>query len=205
MLGTFAALLVLWIFAEPLQIHPAQSALYGVSFLLVMGVLNWNDVINENGAWSTLVWFSIVLMMATYLGELGGKEQNMISWFQGRMGSAVTGMSWEVALAVLALVYYAVHYFFASVTVHISSLYLPFLILAIGADAPPMLSAMVLAVCSSLSGSLTHYGTGTAPVFYGAGYISVKEWWRHGAMIGLLNFLIFTTVGAVWWKVLGYW
>jgi anion transporter len=53
--------------------------------------------------------------------------------------------------------------------------------------------------------SLTHYGTTPAPIDFGSGYISQRDWWLYGFMISVLSIFVFTTVGLGWWKLLGWW
>jgi DASS family divalent anion:Na+ symporter len=52
---------------------------------------------------------------------------------------------------------------------------------------------------------MTHYGTGSAPVFFGAGYVRQAEWWRLGFLISLVNLVIWLGIGPVWWKLVGIW
>ena len=47
----------------------------------------------------------------------------------------------------------------------------------------PLLVALVLAFFSNLMSSMTHCGTGPAPVFYGSGYVESGDWWKYGAII----------------------
>ncbi|WHT38193.1 anion permease [Myroides sp. mNGS23_01] len=68
-----------------------------------------------------------------------------------------------------------------------------------------MLLALLLGFSSSLMMSLTHYGTGTAPIIFGAGYTTLAEWWKVGFIISLVNLFIWITIGGLWWKILGYW
>ncbi|MFP1462924.1 anion permease [Escherichia coli] len=42
-------------------------------------------------------------------------------------------------------------------------------------------------------------------IYYGAGYVSQREWWRLGFIVMLLNIVIWFGLGAVWWKILGLW
>ena len=53
--------------------------------------------------------------------------------------------------------------------------------------------------------SLTHYASGSSPVIYGSGYVSMNEWWKAGFIMSVIELVIFSTIGAAWWKVLGYW
>ena len=58
---------------------------------------------------------------------------------------------------------------------------------------------------SSMFGGLTHYGCGPAPVYFGAGYIDVKVWWKVGAACALVNFIIWGGIGSLWMKLIGFW
>ena len=75
--------------------------------------------------------------------------------------------------------------------------------LALG--APPMLFALVMAAATGIMMSLTHYATGSAPVIYDSNYVNMTEWWKAGFIMSVVEILIFSTVGILWWKVLGYW
>ena len=70
---------------------------------------------------------------------------------------------------------------------------------------PPMLAALVLAYFSNLNAAMTHYGTGSAPVFFGPGYLSQSEWWRIGFLISVVNVVIWLVAGLAWWKLIGLW
>ncbi len=200
MLGTFLLLLILWILGGELGVHSTTAAFVGLAALLVSGTLTWSDILQEKGAWNTLVWFSALVMMASYLNELG-----LIPWFGQTMGSAVEGTSWSVAFLILSLVYFYSHYFFASNTAHVSSMYGAFLAVAIAVGTPPMLAALVLGFFSNLFSSMTHYGTGPAPVLFGSGYVEMGIWWKLGALVSVVNIVIWLGVGGVWWKVIGVW
>jgi DASS family divalent anion:Na+ symporter len=200
MMLSFGTLLSLWVFGDYLGIDAATAALFGCAFLLFTGILKWDDIIKEKAAWETLIWFAVLLMMASLLNKFG-----MIKWFSSHVQSTVGHLDWRFSLTILALIYFYTHYFFASATAHVSSMYSAFLVVALATGAPPMLAAMLLAVVSSLCGGLTHYGTGSAPVYFGAGYLPVAEWWRTGGIVSMINLLIWFTVGGLWWKYIGLW
>ena len=200
MLGTFILLLALWIFGSTLKVSATVTALTGLGVLLVSGVLSWKDILEEKGAWDTLVWFAALVMMASFLNKLG-----LIPWFSKWMGGLVGSYGWITAFVVLSLVYFYSHYFFASNTAHVSSMYAAFLAVAIAVGAPPVLAALVLAFFSNLFSSMTHYGTGPAPVYFGYGYVSMNDWWRIGFIVSLVNIVIWVGVGGLWWKILGLW
>ena len=200
MLGCFGLLIGLWVLAGPLGIHTTTTALLGLVVLLVTGVLSWSDVLEETGAWDTLVWFSALVMMASFLTEFG-----LIPWFSGAVGNLFGGYGWVGAFLGLSLVYFYSHYFFASNTAHVSAMYAPFLGVALVVGTPPILAALVLGFFSNLFSSMTHYGTGPAPVLFGAGYVDVSDWWRLGFVVSLANLVIWVGAGSLWWKFLGLW
>jgi len=200
MLGVFVLLLAMWILGSTIGVDATTTALVGLAVLLITGVLTWTDILNERGAWDTLVWFAALVMMASFLSKLG-----FIPWFSDTMGGLVGGMNWVVAFLILALVYFYSHYLFASNTAHVSAMYAAFLAVSIAAGAPPLLAALVLAFFSNLFSAMTHYGTGPAPVLYGAGYVELTDWWRLGFIVSVINIVIWLGIGGLWWKILGLW
>ena len=65
--------------------HPHHhGALTGLGILLITGTLTWEDILNDTGAWNTLIWFSALVMMASFLNSLG-----FIPWFGQTMGDKV--------------------------------------------------------------------------------------------------------------------
>lgn len=115
------------------------------------------------------------------------------------------GISWPVALTALLLVYFYAHYAFASITAHATAMYIPFLLVAIAAGAPPLLAVLTLVYFSNLCACLTHYGTTPAPIYYGANYVTQARWWTIGFLVSVLHIVSFTLVGGAWWKMLGWW
>lgn len=200
MLIAFVLLISLWIFGSTLGISATTTAFIGLTLLLIAGVLNWNDILNERGAWDTLIWFAALVMMASFLNSLG-----LIPWFSDWMSARVSGVAWLPAFLILSLVYFYSHYMFASNTAHVSAMYSAFLVVAIVVGTPPMLAALVLAFFSNLFSSMTHYGTGPAPVFFGAGYLDTATWWKYGFIVSVVNIVVWLGVGGLWWKLLGLW
>ena len=200
LLGVFVLLLGLWIFGSTLGIATTTTALVGVGALLVTGALPWEKVLREKAAWDTLIWFAVVVMMASQLGERG-----LVDWFSEQVASVIGGESWLPAFLGLSLIYFYSHYFFASNTAHVSAMYAPFLAVALAVGTPPLFAALVLGFFSNLFASMTHYGTAPAPIFFGSGNVEMGTWWKLGALISLVNITIWLGIGGLWWKVLGIW
>ena len=200
MLFVFALVAILWMTTAFHGINYAVVAMVGICVLLLTGVLSWEDVITERGAWDVFIWYGGLVRMAEALGETGITKR-----FAESAAGFTVGWHWAAALAVLLFVYFYAHYGFASITAHVSAMYIPFLVVIIAAGAPPALAVLMLAYFSNLSASLTHYGTTPAPIWFGGGYVKQRTWWYLGFVASVTNILIWTVVGLIWWKILGWW
>ena len=120
--------------------------------------------------------------MAEALGQTGITEK-----FAEASASLTTGWKWWLALASLLLIYFYAHYVFASITAHVTAMYIPFLIVILAAGAPPYLAVLSLAYFSNLGAALTHYGTTPAPIYFGAGYTTQRTWWWLGLITSLVT------------------
>ena len=200
MLCVFALVASLWTTTGVHGIDYAVVALVGVCVLLLAGVIDWEDIMAERGAWDVFIWYGGLLRMAEALGETGITKR-----FAEEAAKFTAGWKWWLALALLSLIYFYAHYAFASITAHALAMNIPFLTVIIAAGAPPYLAVLLLAYFSNLSASLTHYGTTPGPIFFGTGYVTQQRWWQLGLLASLPNILIWATVGPLWWKVLGWW
>ncbi|CAN5352186.1 anion permease [soil metagenome] len=200
LLTVFVFVVGLWISAPWHGIDATVIALFGIAILLILQVLDWSDVTNETNAWEVFIWYGGLLMMATALGET-----NLTKLFAESVSGLISGWSWPLALIVLAVVYFYAAYGFASITAHVTAMFIPFLAVTIAAGAPAGLTVLVLTFFSNLSAGLTHYGTTPAPVYFGTGYVKQSNWWTVGLIASILNILIWSTVGVGWWKILGWW
>jgi DASS family divalent anion:Na+ symporter len=189
-----------WITSPWHGINNTFVALSGLSGILLARVLTWDDLLAEHRAWDALIWFAPLVMMAEQLNELG-----VVKLFSAKLFSVLHGMPWPAALMALVCAYCYIHYSFASMTAHVTALYPGFFAAALAAGAPPLLAALPLAYFSNLNAAMTHYGTGSAPVYFNAGYVKQGEWWRIGFLISLLNLALWLGVGMLWWKAIGLW
>ena len=200
LLVVFVLLLSLWIAGGALGVSATTTALAGVAAMLATGVLAWEDILRERSGWDTLIWFAVLVMLASQLGELG-----LLAWFTDRVSGVLAVGHWIPSFLGLSLIYFYVHYFFASNTAHVSAMYAPFLALALAVGTPPLLAALLLGFFSNLFASLTHYGTAAAPILFGSGNVDIGTWWRLGLLISAVNIAIWVGVGSLWWRLLGLW
>jgi divalent anion:Na+ symporter, DASS family len=195
MLFTFLGLLFLWIFGSVLQIKATTAALLGLAFLMLVGVIQWKDLLSLTSAWDTFIWFGAFVAMAEGLNYWG-----ITKWFGTWVAQGLGNMPWSLSFIILLLIYFYAHYFFASSTAHVGALYLPFLLVALNLGAPPLMTALLFGYASNLFGGLTHYGFGSAPILFGSGFVSFQEWWRIGFIVSSVNLLIWISVGLFWWN-----
>lgn len=200
MAATFILLLVLWCLTDLLRVDATTAAFTGIAILLITGVLSWKDLADNTSAWSTLVFFGVLVGMANELNELG-----VIDWIGDSVAGAVGSLPWLAAFAILTLVYFYSHYLFASNTAHVVAMYAVFVGAAIATGAPPLFSALVFGFIGNLFGGLAHYSSGPAGVIYGSGYVKTSELFRIGFLMSIVIILIWTLIGGGWMKLIGIW
>jgi DASS family divalent anion:Na+ symporter len=200
MLAAFAIVAGLWMTSAWHHINYTVVALLGVCVLLLSNVLGWDDVLSDRSAWDTFIWYGGLVHMAEALGESGITRR-----FAEVSAGVTEGWPWSFALLALLLIYVYSHYAFASITAHVTAMFIPFLMVMLAAGAPPALAVLTLAYVSNLQAALTHYGTTPAPIYFGAGYVTQREWWGIGFVVSVLTLTIWGTLGLLWWKVLGWW
>ncbi len=200
MLIVFSVVLALWIGGDWLALSPTTAALVGVTLLLLAGVLEWRDIVEEKSAWDVFVWFGGLMMLAGQLEKAGFPKA-----FAQALAAAVHGWPWWWALVAMLIVYVYAHYAFASLVAHVTAMFPAFFATAIALGAPPLVAAAAFGVLSNVNAAMTHYGTGPAPILFGAGYVSQPAWWRIGFIVSLAHLAIWLPIGFLWWRILGLW
>ncbi|HYM10728.1 MAG TPA: DASS family sodium-coupled anion symporter [Bryobacterales bacterium] len=191
--------LLLWTTTPLHGLDPTTVAFLGLAAMLLGRVLSWGEVIRTSGAWDAMLWFGGLISMADWLGRLG-----VTQWFAHAVASRVHG-SWLWILIILSLAYFYAHYAFASMTAHVTAMYAPFLGVAVAAGAPALLATLVLGFFSTLNAAMTHYSTGPAPIYFGAGYVSQATWWKLGFLISVAHIVVWLGLGLPYWKLIGVW
>lgn len=175
-------------------------ALAGVCAILLTNVVSWSDLLSDTKAWDAISWFAPLLVLAEALNEKG-----IITTLFTPVFSHLEHWPWAVAVAALSALYLYAHYGFASMTAHASALFPSFLGAALACGAPPMVAVLPLAFISNLNAGITHYGTGSAPVYFSPGYVSQNTWWTVGFVVSVVNLAVWLGVGLVWWQIIGLW
>ena len=190
--------LVLWIFGAR-YVNPTTVALIVIAMMLLTRVFTWDDLLKYSSAWNTLAWFATLVALADGLNRVG-----FVSWFAETLAGPLAGVSPITAIVVLVAVFYFAHYMFASVTAHTTAM-LP-VMLAVGATIPgmPMREyALLLCLTLGLMSVISPYASGVNSVYYGSGYIPAADFWRLGAIFGLIFIAVFLAIGVPWVLTMG--
>ncbi|GAX75182.1 hypothetical protein CEUSTIGMA_g2626.t1 [Chlamydomonas eustigma] len=200
--GAFAMTVGLWIFGSSIGVNAVAAATVGLTILLVTNVITWKECLANGPAWDTLTWFAALIAMAAYLNKFG-----FIPWFSDSVVKVISslGLEWQSAFAIIVALYFYSHYFFASGAAHIGAMYTAFLAVATACGTPSMVAALMLAQLSNLMGCLTTYGIGSAPPYFGAGYVPQADWLKFGFILSIFYLAVWMGVGGTWWKFLGLW
>ena len=201
LLGLFVLAVLSWALGERIGIEEASTTAISVMTLLVVcGVVAWEDLLKNKGAWNTLIWYGGLLGISSVLAKA-----KFFAWLSQFLGEKLAFLGTEhgtLATVVVLFMSVAVRYLFASGGAYIAAMVPVFSAVGIVAGADPTLLALGLLFSNCYGGALTHYGSGPAPVIYGAGYTDIKSWWIVGAVFAFGNLLIHVTIGFAWWKAL---
>jgi L-tartrate/succinate antiporter len=185
--------LSLWIFGGKLM-EATTAAIAVISLMLLLKVVTWDDITANKAAWNTLAWFATLVALADGLTRVG-----FVKWFADSVAGQLSGVSPMVAVVALLVINFFGHYLFASITAHVTAM-IPVL-LAVASTIPGVnMHTLALGLCLQLGimGILTPYATGPSPVYYGSGYLPAADYWRLGAIFGVIFFAAFMVIGVPW-------
>jgi L-tartrate/succinate antiporter len=181
--------LVAWIFGAR-WIAAVTVALGVISLMILTKVVSWNDIMQNKQGWNILVWFATLVTMADGLSRVG-----FLEWFAKHSAGALAGIPLVPMMIALVALFFFVHYLFASTSAHTAAVLPVFLaVIVTVAGLPVKPVAMVMIYSIAIQGVLTPYATGPAPIWYSAGYISTKDFWRLGFIFGVFYLAILLLV-----------
>ncbi|XWS63122.1 hypothetical protein CRYUN_Cryun06bG0069300 [Craigia yunnanensis] len=136
---------------------------------------------------------SVVAAMIGQLTNLG-----IVSWMSGCVSKILQSLSlsWPATFGVLQAFYFFIHYLFGSQTGYVGALYSAFLAMHLAAGVPGVLAAVALAYNTNLFGALTHYSSGQAAVYYGAGYVDLPDVFEMGFVMAFVNAILLELSGG---------
>ncbi|MEN9634423.1 MAG: Tartrate transporter [Verrucomicrobiota bacterium] len=171
----------LWIFGGHF-IDPTLVAMAAVAVILLCEIVTWDQVLANKPALNILAWFAALFVLADGLNKVG-----FVTWFGTRAAMLLAGQSPLIVMILLVVIFFLVHYMFASLTAHTTAV-LP-VVMAAGLAVPDMpvkTFALLLSFAIGLMGVITPYATGPAPIYYGCGFLSRHDFWRLGFIFGVI-------------------
>ena len=192
MAGLATVALILWIFNKEFGVDSTTVAIAVVSIMVLADIITWDDLISNKAAFNVLIWFASLVAMASGLQKVG-----VLAWIGTNTQAMLSGMSPTALIVSLLVLFFILHYLFASVTAHVTALIPIFMAIAINLLTPEQVVPFTIILAGSLGvmGIITPYATGPSPIWYGAGYISQGKWWALGAIFGLI-YLIPIIIGV---------
>lgn len=194
LMASFALIaLVLWIFGKELKVDSTMVAMTVVALMVLTKVISWDDVIGNKPAWNIFVWFATLVALASGLNDVG-----ILKWIGKGTETYLSTLTPTMLMISMIVLFFLLHYFFASLTAHTTALLPIFIVIAAKLIAPEQLMTFMILLTSTigLMGIITPYGTGPSPIWYGAGYISQGKWWALGAIFATI-FMSVLLVGVL--------
>jgi L-tartrate/succinate antiporter len=183
--------LTLWIFGGKIMDATTVAGVV-ISLMIITGIVTWDDILSNKSAWNVLAWFATLVAMADGLNKVG-----FVTWFAKSASALLTGYSPLTIMVSLVVIFFVVHYLFASITAHVTAV-LPVILLA-GALVPGIdvrIFALLLCYSLGIMGVITPYATGPGPVYFGSGYVNRKDFWRLGLIFGVIFLVALMGIGT---------
>ena len=194
MLGVLVLIaLLLWIFGGDVM-EATTAAIVVICLMLLLKVVTWDDITANKAAWNTLAWFATLVALADGLSRVG-----FIKWFAETVAGQLSGVSATMAVLTLLLINFFGHYLFASGTAHVTAM-IPVLMAVASTIQGVNMPVLALALCIQLGimGIITPFATGPSPIYYGSGYLPAADYWRMGAIFGVIFFAAFMAITVPW-------
>ncbi|WP_310607513.1 anion permease [Buttiauxella brennerae] len=197
MLVLMVGALLLWIFAGD-YVDAAMVGYSIVAIMLVTKIITWDDIISNKAAWSVFFWLASLITLATGLNDTG-----FIPWFGKMLAHKLTDYSPSLVMMALIVMFYLLRYFFASATAYTSALAPMMIAAAVALPAIPLPSfCLMVGAAIGLGSILTPYATGPSPIYYGSGYLPTADYWRLGAIFGVIFLLLLLITGFFWMPII---
>jgi L-tartrate/succinate antiporter len=180
-------------------IDPAIASAFVILGMVIFRVVSWEDIVSSSQAWNTFIWFATLVTLAGGLAET-----KFLDWLAQSLVPLLSGLAPFPTIVGVVLAFFALHYFFASITAHTASLYPLFLGIAIKLPVlSPVAWALVLAYPLGMMGVLTPYASGQNAVYYGSGYIKRRDMWVLGLTLGVVYMVVYLAIIVEWLAFLG--
>ncbi len=198
----FILAVLAWSSNSIIKIDATGVAVAFIAGCILTGVVSWESILKEKGAWSTLIWFGGIIGLAGALAKAG-----FFGWMAQSMQKYVSfdGMNPYVVLTCLLLLSLVVRYLFASMAAYVGSFIPVIFTIGLAAKVPLMPLALLCGFSAGYGCMLTHYGGALGPVLFGTGYVDQRTWWLLGLVTVGMNIIVQLAIGLPYWRMIGLW
>lgn len=193
MLGIVILALTLWISGGD-YLDATTVAIVGISLIVLLKITSWENILGYKSAWNVLVWFATLVTMADGLSRVG-----FVTWLAKTVSPMLSGYTVMTATMITIVLFFFLHYLFASLTAHATALLPTFLLLLAslwGYSSKAI--ALLLSYTLGIMGVISPYATGPSPIYYGSGYIEGKKFWQLGLVFGVVYLTTYIVIGVPW-------
>jgi DASS family divalent anion:Na+ symporter len=169
---------------------------------VITGVVTWESILSSRSAWNTFIWYGGIIGVAEALSRA-----KFFDWLAKLIASHASFTRFHPLAIIAALVFLSVvvRYVFASMAAYVATMMPVLFTIAVVAHVPVLPVVFLIAFAAGYGGMLTHYGGALSPVLFGTGYVDQKTWWKNGAAMAAVSFLINFLAGLPYWKLVGIW
>lgn len=198
----FVLAIIGWATSNVTKINSTAVALLFFSCCAIFRLISWKNVLNNNGAWNTLIWYGCIMGISGILAKA-----KFFTWLAKVVGDNMdmTGINTILVMGILLIISIVIRYLFASMGAYVGAFIPVLFTLGLVAKVPFAPLVFLMGASSAYGCLLTHYGGAVGPVLFGTGYVPQKTWWRIGAVVVVFNFVLYMTVGLGYWKFIGLW
>ena len=137
--------------------------------------------------------------LADGLGKVG-----FVGWFGSAASAMLAGHSPTTVMVSLVVLFFLVHYMFASLTAHTTAVLPAMLAAGLAVPGMPLRTfALLLGYSLGIMGVITPYATGPAPVYFASGFIARADFWRLGLIYGVVYLGALLLIGVPWLLMVG--
>ena len=196
----FVLAIIGWATSSITKINGTAVALLFFACCAIFKLISWKNVLSNNGAWNTLMWYGSIIGISAVLSKA-----KFFTWLADVLGANMnlTGINEFAVFFILLIVSVLVRYVFASMGAYVGAFIPVLFTLGLVAEVPPVPLALLMGASSAFGCLLTHYGGAVGPIMFGTGYVPQKTWWKIGAVVVAFNVVVYMTIGMAYWKFIG--
>lgn len=100
MLAYAVLALIMWIFGKEIGIDSTIAAIVVLTLMVLSGLISWEDVVTNKGAWNVLVWFATLVALASGLASTG-----ILDWIGALVSAYLQGLDPSTVAVSLVLLF----------------------------------------------------------------------------------------------------